>query len=114
MTHEEKGQCMLALVAVYWYSHAVSVPRNSVHAASNRAQESFGHHELRKPPLPEEAAGVSNRFFANSCLTEHVKLAVTSLPMKIHAVQRPSEMLLRDQNIEQHLDLVLLLHADPN
>src|SRR5207237_4891575 len=114
MSLEERVQSMLPLVHVDWYSHEVSTPRNNVHSASSRAQESFPHHELRRQPLPEEVADVSNRFFANSYLIVHVKLAVTSLPMKIHAVQRLSEMLLRDQNNEQHVDLVLPLLAGLN
>src|SRR5947207_3244984 len=114
MSLEERVQSMLPLVPVDWYSHAVSMPRNNVHSANSRAQGSFRHPELRRPPLPEEAADVSNQSFANSYLTEHVKLSVTSLLKKILAVQRLSEMLLRDQSNEQHLDLVLPLHADPN
>src|SRR6266704_1960442 len=114
MRLEEKVQSTLPLVPVDWYSHGFSMPRNNVHSASSRAQGSFPHHEQRRPPLPEVVAGVSNQFVAKSYLTENEKHAVTSLPMKIRAVQRPSEMLLQDQSNEQHSDLVRPLHADPN
>src|SRR6266480_5189249 len=114
MSLEEKVQSMLLLVPVDWYSHGFSTPRNNAHLASSRAQGSFPHHEQRRPPLPEVVVGVSNQFVANSYLTEPEKLVVTSPPMKIHAVQRPSEMLLQGQSNEQHSDLVRPLHADPN
>src|SRR6266568_7408587 len=114
MSLEEKVQSMLPLVPVDWYSHGFSMPRNNVHPASSRAQGSFLHHEQRRPPLPEVVVGVSNQFVANSYLTENEKLAVTSLPMKIHAGQRSSDKLLRDQSNEQHSDLVRPLHADPS
>src|SRR5437899_9512509 len=114
MRLEEKVQSMLPLVPVDWYSHGFSMPRNNVHSASSREQGSFLHHEQHRPPLPEVVVGVPNQFVANSYLTEHEKLAVTSPPMKIHAAQRPSEMLLQDQSNEQYSDLVRTLHADPS
>src|SRR6266487_5114045 len=114
MRLEEKVQSMLPLVPVDWYSHGFSMPRDNVHSASSRAPWSFQHREQRRLALPEVEAGVSNQFVANSYLSEHEQLAVTSLPTKIRAAQRSSDMLLRDQSNELHSNLVRPLHAGPN